>query len=256
VTSSSDKSSAVRACGLIVFFLAPWAAGVAAGTQPRIQGLGEDLQIEQIAGQVWRHVSWDEVPGFGRSPANGLVVVAGGEAALIDTPWTNEQTSALVGWVSRELAARVTKVVATHSHKDCLGGLVSAHRLGAESFALDRTAELARAAGREVPRREFSGSLMVPLGALSLELHHPGGGHTSDNIVVWIPSARILYGGCMVRSFGGSLGYTKEAVVEWPRTIEHLLERYPEAKLVVPGHGKPGGRELLEHTLQLLSSWP
>jgi metallo-beta-lactamase class B len=246
----------VRAFGLIAFLFAPWPDGVVAGTQPQIQILGQDLQIEQITGEVWRHVSWDEVPGFGRSPANGLVVVAGEEAALIDTPWTDEQTSALVGWVSRRLGARVTKVVATHSHKDCLGGLVSAHRLGAESFALDKTAELARAAEREAPRRVFSGSLTLPLGALSLELRHPGGGHTPDNIVVWIPSTRILYGGCMVRSLGGSLGYTKEAVVEWPRTIERLLERYRDVKLVVPGHGKPGGKELLEHTLQLLSSWP
>jgi metallo-beta-lactamase class B len=256
VTSYFEKRSAVRACGLIAFFLASWAVGVVADTQPETQILGEDLRVEQIAEDIWRHVSYDEVPGFGRSPANGLVVVAGGEAALIDTPWTNDQTSALIGWVSRRLGAKVSKVVVTHSHKDGLGGLVSAHRLGAESFALDETAELARAAEREAPRRTFSGSLMVPLGPQSLELRHPGGGHTPDNIVVWIPSARILYGGCMVRSLGGSLGYTREAVVEWPRTIQDLLERYPDVKLVVPGHGRPGGKELLEHTLQLLSSWP
>jgi len=59
---------------------------------------------------------------FGRSPGNGLVVVSGTEAAVLDTPWTDEETEQLFAWVAESLGAKVTTVVVTHSHGDCLGG--------------------------------------------------------------------------------------------------------------------------------------
>jgi hypothetical protein len=35
-----------------------------------------------------------------------------------------------------------------------------------------------------------------------------------------------------------------------------VLERYPRAEVVVPGHGDPGGRELLARTLDLAQQAP
>ena len=83
-----------------------------------------------------------------------------------------------------------------------------------------------------------------------------GPGHTADNIVVWIPDQEILFGGCLVRSATSTqLGYTDEADLErWPRTIETLLEAYGDARWIVPGHGRPGGAELLRRTLELLAA--
>jgi glyoxylase-like metal-dependent hydrolase (beta-lactamase superfamily II) len=94
------------------------------------------------------------------------------------------------------------------------------------------------------------------VGPRTLELHFAGGGHTGDNIVVWLPDVRVLFGGCLVRSATARhLGYTREAAqLQWPRTVEALLRRYAEAQLIVPGHGKPGGEELLHHTMELLQS--
>lgn len=46
----------------------------------------------------------------------------------------------------------------------------------------------------------------------------------------------------------------KEADVEsWPGAIARLQERYPEVRLVLPGHGELGGRDLVNHTRELLS---
>jgi len=220
--------------------------------------LGEDLTIESIGAQVWRHVSYDDVPGFGRVPANGLVVVGDQEAALIDTPWTDEQTAALFAWVRRHLDAEITTVVPTHSHADCMGGLAAAHRLGAASYALGKTATFARRDGLEVPQNVFSDALELRIGQRTLKLHFAGAGHTVDNIVVWIPDERILFAGCLVKSAASrSLGYIEEAdMVAWPKTLEALLRQYPTARLFVPGHGRPGGSELIENTLRLLRTQP
>ena len=45
------------------------------------------------------------VPSWGRVGANGLVVVSGNEALLIDTPWNDSLTSMLCRWGDDNLHA-------------------------------------------------------------------------------------------------------------------------------------------------------
>jgi metallo-beta-lactamase class B len=188
-------------------------------------------------------------------PANGLVVVDGGHVALIDTPWTPEQTAVLLDWAEKELRAKGEIAIVGHSHVDCLGGLGEVHRLGMRSIGLDRTRELALKAGVEAPKETFAGSMRLAVGSLELELFYPGAGHTVDNIVTWIPARNVLFGGCFVKSAdAGSLGNTAESdLAAWPASLARLKERFADAKIIVPGHGDPGGWELVENTLRLLA---
>ena len=89
---------------------------------------------------------------------------------------------------------------------------------------------------------------------VSGELFFPGPGHTADNATVWLQENRVLAGGCLVRALTAtSMGNTSEADLEsWPRAIAALQARYPDVGIVVPGHGEPGGPELLAHTRELL----
>lgn len=41
---------------------------------------------------------------------------------------------------------------------------------------------------------------------------------------------------------------------EWPLSIQKVINRYPDVKLVVPGHGKVGDISLLTHTQKLALS--
>ena len=100
-----------------------------------LETVREDLEVRSLADGVWLHTSYEEIEDYGRVPANGLVVVSDGEAALIDTPWTNDQTRALAAWLEERLGARLTTVIPTHSHGDCMGGLAAAHDLGARSYS-------------------------------------------------------------------------------------------------------------------------
>lgn len=220
--------------------------------------IGAEVTVERIAEGVWLHASLHDVAPWGPVPANGIVVVQGDEAALVDTPWTDRQTAALLTWLATAGRVHVSTVVVTHAHEDCLGGLDAAHRAGARSYGLERTAELARRDGKAAPEVTFTDRLKLSVGGRPLELRHPGPGHTEDNIVAWVPDVGVLFGGCLVRSgTAESLGNTAEAdLVRWPDTIRVLQEVYPEAAVVVPGHGRPGGRELLQHTLDLLAAGP
>jgi metallo-beta-lactamase class B len=53
---------------------------------------------------------------------------------------------------------------------------------------------------------------------------------------------------------GASKGYLGDAdTLMWSVTIAKLKAKYPQLKVVIPGHGKPGGVELLDYTEQLFS---
>ena len=85
---------------------------------------------------------------------------------------------------------------------------------------------------------------------------YPGAGHTEDNIVVWLASEKILFGGCFIKSLQhNNLGYTGDADInEWSNSLQQVINRYPDIKLVVPGHGKNGDVSLLTHTKALALS--
>lgn len=219
--------------------------------------ISKDIELQQVAENVWLHTTYIDYPGYGRIPANGLIVIDGTAAAMIDTPWNDEQTGMLFDWVKNKINATILHVIAGHSHEDCMGGLAEAHRRGATSYALDLTQEKAKGGGLPVPQKVFSESLTVMVGDTELALHYFGGGHTIDNIVVWLPESKILFGGCLIKAANSkNLGNTKEADVDhWLGTVQKVMDAYPEAEIVVPGHGTPGGKELLSHTITLCNTY-
>ena len=96
----------------------------------------------------------------------------------------------------------------------------------------------------------------LKLGDKEIICSYFGAGHTTDNIVVYIPSERILFAGCMCKELDSKgLGNIADADLnEWPKTIQKVLDRYQDAKIVIPGHGQAGDIELLKHTLDLLNN--
>jgi metallo-beta-lactamase class B len=218
--------------------------------------ISKDIEFLQLAENVWLHTTYIEYPGYGRIPANGLVVIDGANAAMIDTPWNDEQTGMVFDWVEKNHNATITHVIVGHSHDDCMGGLAEAHRRGATSYALDLTQEKAEAGGLPVPQTVFSESLALMVGDTKLILHYFGSGHTIDNIVTWLPESKILFGGCLIKAANAkNLGNTKEADLEhWSATVQTVLDAFPEAEIVVPGHGAYGGKELLSHTIELCNT--
>lgn len=216
--------------------------------------LGRDVEVVALARGIWRHVTWKTFELKWKVPANGLIVVDGEHAVMIDTPWSPEQTDVLLDWVQNNLKAQVETVIVGHHHVDCLGGLSAIHRRGGTSISLDQARMLALAEGIEAPRETFTGACKLMVGERELELFYPGPGHTVDNIVTWIADEKVLFGGCFVKSADArSLGYTAESdLAAWPASLAGLRSRYPEARVIVPGHGDPGGWELVENTLKLL----
>lgn len=223
-------------------------------SQPAETTLAEDLKLIEIRPGLWRHVSTFVLVSR-PTPANGLLLMTETEALLIDTPWTEEQTERLLDWIEKDRGLAVVGVVATHFHADCMGGISAVHRRGIPTYGLSLTAKLAREGGSEPPKELFTDSMELMVGGETVELFFPGPGHSPDNIVVWLESDKVLFGGCLVKNATTKhIGFLGNAEVDrWGASVEKMRARHPEADLIVPGHGLPGGWELVENTLALVA---
>lgn len=84
------------------------------------------------------------------------------------------------------------------------------------------------------PNLAFSGSLSVWLGRREVRLMSLGAGHTSGDIVAWVPDAGAMLTGDLVEYH--SACYCGDAKLrEWPGTLNRILDFDPKA--VVPGRG-------------------
>ena len=217
----------------------------------------ETLQIWQVSPSVFVHVSDLETQDFGKVGCNGMVVIDQRKALVFDTPTSDQVSEELISWLEKGKNVEVKAVLATHFHDDCLGGLEAFHARGIPSFASDRTIDLAQKAGESVPQNGFGDELSQRVGDLEVISRFFGEGHTRDNVVAYVPSDRVLFGGCLVKELNASVGYLGDANVgSWSETIRGVKSGFGEVEKVIPGHGKVGGVELLEYTMRLFENKP
>jgi metallo-beta-lactamase class B len=235
----------------LVALIAVTPLGLAAEPKADEAHLGPDLEVRRLRPGYWLHVSRD-AQGI---PANGMLVRTARGLVLVDTGWSADQTERLLAWSRRALGGRVREAIVTHSHDDRTGGLAALARHHVPVVALDLTADrLRQTATAEVPARVFTAAESVRTDPLGFEAFYPGPGHAPDNIVVWFPDERILFGGCLVKAEAApDLGNVADAdLSHWPAAVDAVRARYPEAAIVVPGHGPVGSLQALVHTVDLL----
>lgn len=214
--------------------------------------IGADLQIIPLQNDVYIHKSWTTFTDFGRVASNGLIYANGKEVILMDTPANDSLTLLLVHWIQQDLGKTIKAVVINHHHVDCLGGLKTLHQLGIPSYATKRCQKLARKNEVTVPQHGFRKSLDLSVGDQSVFCRYFGKAHSADNLVAYIPSEAVLFGGCMIKSLKAGTGNLADASVKkWSKTVLKVKKAFPEVKVVVPGHGKAGDTALLGFTIDM-----
>lgn len=191
--------------------------------------------------------------------------VIGRESVLVVDPFI---APALARRVEAALAEKtslpVRHVVLTHHHTDHAlgagwfgrrGAVVAAHPACRDAMAAEhpglvaarrqipQLAELFRDAEPYVPSLVVDDEVVIDLGDSQARIFHPGPGHTRGDLVVSFAKESVVASGDLL-SVGYHVNY-EDAVVE---NLEDGIRalRALAAQTYVPGHGAPGGAEILD----------
>lgn len=213
-----------------------------------------NLIIKKISPHVYRHISFLKTNDFGKVECNGMVVVNRGEAVVFDTPTDNPASAELIAYINHQLHGKIKAIIPTHFHDDCVGGITEFTKHHIPAYASNATIALLNShiPGAAQGIKGFDKQLNLTAGGQPIEVRYFGQGHTRDNVVGYYPAERTLFGGCLIKELNATKGFLGDAnPAAWPATVTALKQHYPKVKLIIPGHGQPGGIELLDYTIEL-----
>lgn len=213
--------------------------------------VSENLKIEKISDNLFKHISYLQTEDYGKIPCNGIIYFNKNEVIIFDTPVNDKASAELISWIGKKT---IKAVVATHFHEDCLGGLKEFHANGITSYANRMTIILAEQDNQVLPKNSFEKELKIRIGNEIVIAKNFGQGHTKDNIIAYIADEKAMFGGCLIKELGAGKGNLADAnILEWPITVAKIKNELPELEIVIPGHGKNGGIELLDYTINLFT---
>ena len=259
-----------------LFFLV--CSGVVAQTplESPVVRLSDELEVREIlpgAFVVTHRFPWG---------GNSLVVLIGEQdAVFVDTPYTPEATEIVLDWINERYGNRRFVEINTGYHVDNLGGNEALVRRHIPVIGSDRTVSLLRERGeatRQLTLSWLTGAgnerfrerhATIPyveptqvfqlkdgrrfaVGDESIEIFFPGETHAPDNVVVYFPKRRMLFGGCMLRVGNGAGNRADANMDTWQSSVKRLRDF--DCVAVVPGHGIQFDSGVIENTISVLPS--
>jgi cyclase len=221
----------------------------------------DELREVQVRENVWVWTLGGD--GVGTSyGANCVAVVADAGVVLVDPLGAPAHARLVETALRRKTDRPVRVVVLTHHHADHTwgashfvrqGALLLAHRACRERMAAEHptllatrqaqpeAAELLGEVALVLPSLTFDEGVGLHLG-VEVEVWHPGHAHSPGDAFLYLPEAGVAVCGDLVFS-----GYHFHYEHADPTGVRQGLQalRALDAEVFVPGHGHPGGPELL-----------
>ena len=212
------------------------------------------ISTQHLTGNVYVYISYGLPDGKTPFPANGLYIVTPAGIVLIDTPWDEDQTRQLIDTIKERYNQKIVLCISTHFHTDRTAGLDVLKKNGTKTYTSILTKQLAKQHNDKQPEFTFTKDTVFNVGGVKVQTYFPGEGHTKDNIVIWLPQTKVLFGGCLIKSMGtNEQGYTADGnIAEWPLSVNRVKNRFQDIKYLIPGHqGWQGGAQMLDHTIEI-----
>ena len=143
----------------------------------------------------------------------------------------------------------VRYVINTHMHPDHAGGNPAMQAIGADVIASENARRIMAERGTPgLPNMAIRDFLRIYLDDLPIELHYYGRGHTDNDIVLYLPTKRLLIAGDLFALYGpyrAVIDYTAGGSLrDWTRTLERVLQL--DFDTVIPGHSGLTDRKNME----------
>lgn len=210
------------------------------------------LKISHLNGDFYVFTTYNDYRGD-RIPANGMYVVTNSGAILVDSPWDTTQFQPLLDSIKKKHNVDVAVCIATHFHEDRTGGLEYYRQKGIKTFTTKKTDELSKKTKKKRAEFLIDNDTVFTIGQYSFQTYYPGHGHAPDNIVVWFEKQKVLYGGCLIKSFSdldlGNLG--DASVNDYAAAVLNVQQKCRNPKYVIPGHNSWSTTKSMLHTFEM-----
>lgn len=229
-----------------ILFLLVSSAGVYGQTS-------DALQIARLSGDFYIFTTYQTYKDA-KVPANGMYVVTNEGVVLIDLPWDKSQLQPLLNHIKAKHNKDVVMSVSTHFHEDRTNGIEELKSKDIKTYTTKKTDEFSQKKGFERAEFTLEKDTTFTIGQYKFQTFYPGEGHAPDNIVVWFPSEKVLYGGCFIKSTeADDIGNLSDANMnEWSNSIKNVQRKFKNPKFVIPGHDGWASTKSLKHTLKLI----
>ena len=191
----------------------------------------------------------------GNLDCNHLLVIDKTDVILVNTPVNDSITKIMLTCIEHKFNRRVTRIIVSHYHDDSAGGLLEAKMRGIITYSFNLTQDKLKERQIKIDNI-FTDFLTINLKENIIEMFYFGAGHSIDNIVIWMPNEKNLFGGCLLKSLStNSKGNILDAdLVQWPLTVKRVKERFNSATIVIPGHSDIGDNKIFDHTIEILKT--
>lgn len=270
----------MKILSLVIILAGFWVSSLGQETT-EIEKISDDLYYSEIMDSTY--VIIHKFP----SRCNSMFVLVGdNKGVLIDTPNETTGTKLLVEWINAKFGNLELVAINTGFHYDNLGGNEYLYSKNIKIYGAGLTARLIEEnankskdivleyTSKQEDKKYFQAfsnvnflpptdtfaindGLNLKINGESFNVYFPGESHTIDNVVVYLKNKKVLFGGCMILSMNHKRpGYIVDAnMIEWPKSVEIVKDKFKGAKIVIPGHGDWGDTQLLLRTIDVLNKW-
>jgi metallo-beta-lactamase class B len=216
------------------------------------QSTDSPLKINHLTGNFYIYTTYSTYKGA-KIGANGMYLITSKGAVVFDTPWDTTQFQPLLDSIQAKHQQKVVLTFATHFHEDRTAGLEYFQQQGVRTYTTKQTDSISQQRGMKRAEFLMHKDTSFKLGQYTFQVYYPGHGHAPDNIVIWFPKERILYGGCLIKSTADkTLGNLGDASTEaYATTIKTVQEKCKDPKHIITGHNDWKDTGSLQHTLKL-----
>lgn len=187
---------------------------------------------------------------------------------VVGATFSSDSARLLAGEIAKVTSKRIREVIDTNDNLDRAGGNAYYRSIGARIVSTNLTRDLMRrdwdrmVANARTRYPEFpSPPLTVPGVTYRGDFKSQGGrvrgiylgpSHAPDDIFVYFPEEKVLYGGCILKEQLGNLALAD--LKEYPKTLRKLQKLNLGYTTIIAGHWSPiHGPELVNDYLRLLA---
>ena len=222
----------------------------------------------EVADRVWvARQRWYDL--------NVCLVRGSGGLLVVDTQASTRAARQIVAEVRALGIGDVTAIVNTHEHfdhtfgngafREAYGNVpIHAHEVAAaQTVDAGEWAKQRFELEEDDPHRDevleteivsadqtFSSVRVLDLGDRQVELVHPGRGHTAGDAIIRVPDADVVLAGDLVEESAPPAYGLDCHPLDWPGTLDVVINLLGRDTVVVPGHGARVDRDFVEQQRQ------